>query len=123
LPEAVAPRGEGPPRRGRVAMVAALAVLLCVSAGLVSWKALPVLRAYIQRIQRRSSGSSVAPAILPEIERLRRSQHSGAPIRARPTPAHNWLLATARRVVARFSYFRTRENSVSQADETPHHHA
>ena len=120
LPEAVAPKGEGPPRRGRVALVAALAVLLCVSAGLLSWKALRILRGYIQS---RSTGSSVASAILPEIERLRHSHHSGVPISARPAPTHNWLLATARQVVARFSYFRTRENPASQADETPHHHA
>ncbi|HSU55639.1 MAG TPA: hypothetical protein VLT36_16405 [Candidatus Dormibacteraeota bacterium] len=119
LPEAVAPRGEGPPRRGRVAMIAVLTVLLCVSAGLLSWKTLRILRAYIPS---RSIRSSAASAILPEIELLRHSPPSGVPIRARPTPAHNWLLATARQVVARLSYFRTRKNPVSHADETPHHH-
>lgn len=118
LPEAVAPGGEGAPRRGQVAMVAALTALLCLSAGLLSWKALIRLRAYKRS---RSAESSVASAILPEIERLRHSRLSGAPMGAQPTPAHNWLLATARRVVARLSYFRTRQNPVSQADETPHH--
>jgi len=117
LPEAVAPRGEGPPRRGQVAMVAALTVLFCLGAGLVSWKALKLLRAYKPV---GVSESSAASAILPEIERLRHGHRSGVPIRPLPTPAHNWLLAAARRVVARFSYFRARP--VSQPDETPHHH-
>jgi hypothetical protein len=75
-------------------------------------------------VPRKASGSSVASAILPQIERLRGNRLSSAPVPARHTPAHKWLIASARRVVSRFRYFQKRENPDTAAfDEKPHRNA
>jgi hypothetical protein len=46
-----------------------------------------------------------ASAILPQIERLRESHHAARPAGARQTPAHRWLIDSARSALAQFPYF------------------
>jgi len=90
-----------------LSVVAVLAAYLCESIGqrwctkrmrLWAWK----------RAGKRewSGGTRAASAILPEIERLRRAGLSGARTHARQTPAHRWLIATTRQLVARLAFFR-----------------
>lgn len=102
-------------------LIAGLAVCLAVGVGLCCWRALTKRRA--ERYEW-SSGPGVASAILPGIQRLRGNQFSSEPLPARQTPAHNWILATARRLVAQFAFFRKRENpNPAPPRETPEHNA
>jgi hypothetical protein len=95
------------PARDWPGMVAALTIVVCMSAGLLWWKARTKPRAGKWEW---SSGLSVASAVLPRIERLRADHLSSAPIPVYHTPAHKRLVAMARRFVAQFAYFRKPEN-------------
>jgi len=87
-------------------LVAVLALYLCVSIGWRWHIDVAKHRAWKRDWSRGPRGASV---ILPEIERLRKSGLAGALVGSRHTPAHRWLLASARGVIARLAYFtRTR---------------
>ncbi len=91
-----------------ITLVTALAVFLAVSIGLRWLKAESKARAEKYEWP---GGPGVASAILPGIQRLRGAELSGAPRPARPTPAHNWLLAAARRFVAQLAFLRNQEDA------------
>ena len=110
LPEATAVGAA----KGWLGVVAALTVVVCVSIGLLLWRASTELRAGKRDW---SSESSVASAVLPQIQRLRGDHLSGAPVPTRHALAHRWLVATARRFVAQFPYFRKPEDPDAA---TPH---
>lgn len=61
--------------------------------------------------------------VLPRIERLRANTYSGENFHPQFTPAHRWLLAAARQVVAGLGYFCTARGgtSESRSQETQHH--
>ena len=100
---------------GLPAMVAVLATVLFMIAGLLCWKAWTGPRPPKQDW---SSGTSMASAVLPQIEQLRSGRVSGATLSTRPMPARKRLIARARRLVAQFAYFRKPENSVADDDHT-----
>ncbi len=82
-----------------LSVAAVLAAYLCVSVGRRWW----VRRGAWKREW--SSGPRGASAVLPEIERLRKSGLSGAPVASHHSLAHRWLLAKAREVVAQLAFF------------------
>jgi len=98
---------DGGGKPGTIGMLAAFAIILCVSIGWCGWKALMKSRAGRRE---RVSERSVASNVLPRIERLRHGHLSGAPVPARRALGRKWLVATARRFVAQLAYFRKPEN-------------
>ncbi|MGH7973319.1 MAG: hypothetical protein ACREIC_31760 [Limisphaerales bacterium] len=88
-------------------VLAVLAAYLCVSVGRRWWTKAARARALKHAWKREwSSGPRGASVVLPEIQQLRKIGLSGALIHERHTPAHRWLLATARQVVAQLAFFR-----------------
>ena len=99
-------------------LAAGLVLCLVLRFGSWVWNALPRPRAARAEW---SSEPSLASAVLPQIEGLRANHLSGAPVAVPQTLVHKRLIAAAKRVVARFTYFRGGGNS--DANEAPHHSA
>jgi hypothetical protein len=104
--------------KGWLAVIGAGILLPCLRV-LLWWKARTTPRGW----RRESfSGSNVASAVLPQIERLRSSHHSGAPVPARHTLGHKSLIAAARRFVVQLAYFRKPEDPDPAIPDEPRDH-
>lgn len=86
-----------------LSIVAVLAVFLCVSIGLLG-RATAIKRRAREKAW--SSGPRSASAILPQVEKLRANNLSGAPGTARSSASHRCLIISARHLVSQLAYFR-----------------
>jgi hypothetical protein len=103
--------------RGLLGTTAALACAICVFVALRWGRRLIKPRT---RTKERFSGLSVAPAVLPQILRMRGGDPPQRSVPARHMPGHNRLVATARRLVSQFAFFKKAEDAAS---ETSSHEA